>query len=197
MCCGHPNIAFLYGVCNPNSHQPLIVTSFYTCSGKPQTFSNILPLTPSESAGLIHILGGILKGIQHMHRRGILHNDIKGDNVVLTDNLPHNTPADQHLWPIIIDFNKASPVHAAKKYNLTKKIRIVYKQRYTQLAPDLVDGLVQQCPATDIYSFGVLAKKAISDSPKHGKLVKPLDACTAYHSQNRPTITHLLSSLNI
>ena len=137
-CSGHPNIVYLYGVCNPNCDRPMIVTALYTVSGKPQTLADALPLT--RCIELVQVLVKILEGLQFIHRKRILHNDIKCDNIVLTDTLPCDAPRDQKIWPIIIDFNKASPFKAAKQYNLSKKWRNKYKVKYTQLAPDLVDG---------------------------------------------------------
>ena len=73
--------------------------------------------------------------------------------------------------------------------------KLKYKKWYTQLAPELVDGLVPQCVAPDIFSIGVLAEKVIlhahSSTPKLLNIFKP---CTNYHSAERPTIDYLLSS---
>ena len=58
---------------------------------------------------------GVAKGLLHIHSKHILHNDLKADNIALTDWLPacNGTPA--HLWPIIIDFNKACSSSKGKK----------------------------------------------------------------------------------
>ena len=60
-CCGHPNIVYLYGVCNPNCDRPMIVTALYTVSGKPQTLADALPLT--RCIELVQVLVKILEGL--------------------------------------------------------------------------------------------------------------------------------------
>ena len=45
---------------------------------------------------------------------------------------------------LFVDFSKACPSSKGKKYNLTLQRWETYKRRYTQLAPDLVDGRVPQ-----------------------------------------------------
>ena len=201
MCRGHPNIAFLYGVCSPSIDRPLIITALYTVSGTPQTLSDALPINRCNE--LLCVLIGILKGLEFMHNKKILHNDIKCDNIVLSDNVPCDAPPHQTIWPVIIDFNKATPFSSTKMYTLSKEWRIKYKAKYTQLAPDLIDGCVRQSPSTDVYSFGALMKKALSyssafkESAMRSKLWKLANDCTAYGSTSRPSTSHLLSSIHL
>lgn len=59
---------------------------------------------------------GVAAGHTHIHGKGILHNDVKTDNIALGDCLPANkeTPV-AGVWPTIVDFGKACPSKHGKK----------------------------------------------------------------------------------
>ena len=60
------------------------------------------------------ILFGVCNGLAAIHKRGYLHNDLKCDNIVLSDCIP-NCSKPSPVWPIIIDFGKARTEKNAKK----------------------------------------------------------------------------------
>lgn len=59
-----------------------------------------------ELSAWVRILLGICNGLDAIHKKGYLHNDLKCDNIVLSDYLPMSNHVPP-LWPIIIDFGKA------------------------------------------------------------------------------------------
>ena len=132
---------------------------------------------------------GVAKGLLHIHSKHILHNDLKADNIALTDCLPACNGTLAHLWPIIIDFNKACPSSKGKKYTLDPHQRKAFKKHYTQLAPDLIDGMVEQTFLSDVYSFGKLMERmanACSDKGGSGKYLHRLAMqSTSYASMKR------------
>jgi serine/threonine protein kinase len=184
LCSGHPNLAYLYGVCTPSGSHPQLVTAFYSVAGKPLTLSAGCYKLNLSDVQIANIMLGILDGLSHIHSRNILHNDIKGNNIVLSD-CANLLPS---IRPIIIDFNKAAPFKAAKMYKLTEEDKVIYRKRFTQLAPDLIDGLVKQSTATDVYSFGVMAEELIGCTQK----VPMMTRCTTYYSNDRPTISTII-----
>lgn len=102
---------------------------------------------------------GVAEGLSYVHSKNILHNDVKADNVALSDCLPACDNAPTNLWPTLVDFSKACPSSKGKKYTLLPQQREAYKKRYSHLAPDLVDGRVKQSCLSDVYSFGKLMEK--------------------------------------
>ncbi|XP_066920189.1 uncharacterized protein [Clytia hemisphaerica] len=95
----------------------------------------------------IKVCYGLIKGLVHMHRQGVLHNDIKSNNVMLKSN----------LVPVFIDFGKATLRKCPEIYRLTEKQRVRYNSKYLYLAYELrnVWG-TKTSTATDIYSLGYL-----------------------------------------
>ena len=90
-------------------------------------------------------------------------------------------------------------MNAAKKYNLTKAGKDVYHKKFTQLAPDLIDGLVPQSTASDIYSYGVLADRVVTSSQVSASASSFKDcvkACMLYHAQSRPNMYQLVTELS-
>ena len=84
---------------------------------------------------------GVAAGLTHIHGKGILHNHIKADNIALGDCLPTSEIPVAQFWPTIIDFGKACPSEMGKKYVLDHYQKEVYRNRYSHIAPDLVDGI--------------------------------------------------------
>ena len=123
---------------------------------------------------------GVAEGLLHIHSIGVLHNDIKADNVALSDCTPECKEHPARWWPTIIDFGKACPVSKAKRYKLQRHQQKAFKQRYSQLAPDLIDGKVTQNSLSDVYSFGKLIERMASVTTD-GKTLRELSSqCTAF-----------------
>ena len=96
----------------------------------------------------------------------------------------------------IIDFGKACMVCNAKHYKLSAAEVEVYKKEHTHIAPDLREGLVSQCTATNVYAFGRIMKRIISCMHIHHDALKKLSRRTlAHHSHERPTVNHIVEEI--
>ena len=95
----------------------------------------------------------VTDAIRYMHSRSILHNDIKGDNVIIS------TCKQSVFIPKVCDFGKATHLQNPKVYSLTEKEMITYNTRHRHLAHELrnVKGSCQS-PLTDTYSLGYMFK---------------------------------------
>lgn len=142
-------------------------------------------------------LTGVANGLAHIHAQGVLHNDLKSDNIVLTDCTPAASKSvSQKLWPIIVDFSKACPEDDGKTYHLQPMEIKQHKKCYPHLAPDLVDGKVKQSTASDVYSFGRVVQKLSTLSTASGKDFSGLSAlCTTYTDSNRQKLHVTISTL--
>lgn len=179
-----------FGVC---IQMRAIVMSLITVHGQPLPLHLALNRDNSviklDTPTLLRCLLHLSLGLQFVHDKGILHNDLKLDNVVLG-----NTKSGL-LKTFIIDFGKACTILAAKSYKLTEEEKAKHKTDHSQVAPDLRDGLVKQSVATDVFSIGRIlnkANKAIIESKEFALFIKQ---CLQYHSHNRPSIEDVVSIL--
>ena len=179
-----------FGVCK---EKRAIVMSYITLSGKPINLHTLLYTTP-EGITLtevlsFHILVEISKGLQFIHDSGILHNDLKLDNIVLGNSIT------KPLRAYIVDFGKACRVSNGKTYTLSPEDKALYQREHTQIAPDLRDGHTAQSQATDIYSLGRVIKK-VNQTVLHSEEVTSIaKEALNYYSYNRPTISHIITRL--
>ena len=132
---------------------------------------------------------GVCKGLQFIHGRGYLHNDVKLDNIVL------GTTRTGELKPYIIDFGKARRIDGGKMYTLSEIERQQFKLEHTHIAPDLRDGLVPQSIATDIYSYGRVIKQCNSIVIRSIKLKEFNRIILSYHSNDRPQLDNICDVL--
>ena len=130
-------------------------------------------------ASFLHAIG-VAEGLLHIHSLGVLHNDIKADNVALSDCTPECKDRPARWWPTIIDFGKASPATKAKRHKLQRHQQKVFNERYSQLAPDMIDGRVVQNSLSDVYSFSKLIERMASVAADYKTLCQLSSQCTAY-----------------
>lgn len=88
----------------------------------------------------IHILKGIAKGIQHIHKKGYIHGDIKSLNVLINDDLE----------PLLCDFGLLQKINKKKNQNIVPSGTIKW------MAPELLKEKPQIFQNSDVWSFGVI-----------------------------------------
>lgn len=86
------------------------------------------------------VLDDILDGVDYLHKRGIVHNDLKPSNIIITSSSRSK----------IIDFGFSSSEDSA--YSGVRG----GSDGYT--APEILRGEKSMCPASDIYSVGKIMK---------------------------------------
>lgn len=189
--CCHPNLPLLYGTCLA-AH--MIIMSFHVCGQNVSLSVHAAIFVKSNSGMQVPefsvkqwqtILHGLLSAVHYLHGLQILHNDIKGDNVVIEKQ-------DCGVRAVLVDLGKSCYVHKAKKYSLSNAEKKRYIANHPQIAPDIRDGHCKQSKASDIYSVG----RIIDIINKH-KLSIPLlhtmsQKCLQY---DRPTSSDLYSML--
>ena len=118
-----------------------------------------------------HIFIKILEGVQFLHSKGILHNDIKADNIVVCNERV-----------VLIDFGKASMIKCPVTYNIRKSDQVTYNLYHRHLAYELRNKAnSKQTKSTDIYSIGYLFKhvaavlpyKPLIELGRHMKVPEP------------------------
>ena len=180
-----------FGVCK---EKRAIIMSYINLTDKPISLHAVLvkpsdELFPTPQVA-IDILIQVSNGLNFVHNKGFLHNDLKLDNIVLGNSV------SKPLKAYIIDFGKACLSDHGKKYHLSAKEIQTYKEEHSHIAPDLRDGHISQCPATDVFSLGRILKK-VNRTVIHFHVVTELARqCLAYYSHDRPSIGDVTTKLN-
>ena len=159
----HESMCFLFGIqCDSGPY--CLIMNLYTVDGVSINVHDLIciPGWIDTSEQDLTTKQCVLKHryatLHHVHGLGIIHRDLKTDNVVFYCHY-------DFLQPVIIDFGKSVYACSAKKFILTGEKKVEYRQNHKHIATDLVDGLVKPSPASDVYSFGQLFKNVICHFP--------------------------------
>jgi len=132
----HPNIVASYAVGDYNG-QPFIVMEYIRGKTLKDYLREVGPLTEEEA---VYVMIQICQGVHEAHSQGIIHRDLKSQNVMIDDELNVK----------IADFGIALSSNEA---DMTQTNTIMGSVHY--LAPELARGSLAT-PASDIYSLGIL-----------------------------------------
>ena len=132
----HPNIVASYAV-GEYKAQPFIVMEYIRGKTLKDYLREIGPLTAEEA---VYVMIQICQGVDQAHHQGIIHRDLKAQNVMIDDELNVK----------IADFGIALSSNEA---DMTQTNTIMGSVHY--LAPELARGSLAT-PASDIYALGIL-----------------------------------------
>lgn len=142
----HPNIARVIDAGTTNSGRPFFVMELVR--GEPiTTFCDHRKLKLEERLSLFH---DVCKAIEHAHQKGIVHRDIKPNNILVTI-------ADDKPVVKVIDFGIAKAMHATltDKTLFTEFRQLIGTPLY--MSPEQAERAgVDVDTRTDIYSLGVV-----------------------------------------
>ena len=105
------------------------------------------PLSPEHAS---RVFAGLTSALAHAHERGVLHRDVKPDNVILA----HGDDA-----PKLIDFGVSKVIFAEANRKLTSYGRVIGTPGF--VAPEVLRGDEADARA-DLYGLGVCAYFALS-----------------------------------
>ena len=180
-------LPLLLGVCI--SDNPLLmVTQFHGVNGKCVTLTSAqnIPLWKCLPEWA-RIFLETAEALQYVHDKGLLHNDIKGDNVIITKIC--------NFHPVLIDFGKCRTIRNAKQYKLNKQEQKNHRNRYWHIAPGLVCGTHKQSYKSDVFSFGVMMK-SVCVATKYKQLKYISKECMNESPSNRPMLTYVQGKLS-
>lgn len=112
-------------------------------------------LSQDQWMSICHML---IQAVVFMHTKGMLHNDIKSNNIMLKKSY------SGEFIPVVVDMGKVTLRKIPEVYRLSQRQRERYNRKYPHLAYELRNSYGSKTStATDIYSLGYLYK-FISDS---------------------------------
>jgi predicted Ser/Thr protein kinase len=167
----HPNIVQVYDV-GQHDGRPYIVMQYVDGESLSTVVENLGAMEPKDAA---KVIAGMLRGLHHAHEAGIVHRDVKPDNVLVTKG-------DQ---PKLLDFGLATESEGSLQ--ITKDGMVVGTPYY--LSPEQARGK-KASPASDIYAAGVTLYYLLTGT-------RPFNGATALavlnkqiHEQPVPPIKH-------
>lgn len=86
-----------------------------------------------------HQVRGIVNGLDHIHKYGVIHGDLKGDNVLL----------GQHLRPKLCDFGLSKFVDGITSASKKGAGSLMW------MSPELFDGDGQRTFSSDVYALAM------------------------------------------
>ncbi len=111
-----------------------------------------LPLPSVDVNWVLRVLAGLAAGLDHAHRRGILHLDIKPANVLLADSGE----------PMLLDFNLA--------HDRTRRDRRAVGGTILYMAPEQIAAMLDPAAArvderSDLFALGALVYELLAGAP--------------------------------
>jgi len=159
----HPNVVACHAVIASNEANSGYQLVLDYCEGgtlRSHLLSAYDPCPPLSLIETQSLIGGILKGLRYLHQQGLLHDDLKPENIFLTYS------SEGSLVAKIGDFGSAHPVNHSKQSDHSEQSRREIGSP-TYAAPERFEG--HASVASDLYSVGVmLYELLIGDRPFSG-----------------------------
>ena len=157
----HPNSVRVFDFGSDRETQSLFIIMEFLVGQKLSDLLRTTPILPPTR--VVHIAAYIAKALEEAHRRGIVHRDVKPDNIFLQE------VAGEQDFAKILDFGLAKFVTGEfERDQLTRSGYVVGSPEY--MAPEQASG-ADVGPAADIYSLGIVMYECLT-----GRL--PFDATT-------------------
>ncbi len=121
-----------------------------------RTLSEVIKDGPMPAAKAVHIASQICRSLGEAHRAGIVHRDIKPDNIILI-----NVDQDD-AFVKVLDFGIAKAVMGEDDVQLTGDGRIIGTPRYMSPEQILAEPLDHR---SDIYSLGCILYEMLCGAP--------------------------------
>ena len=103
-------------------------------------------------ADTLRLAGDLLDALDHAHARGIIHRDVKPENVVMSPE-----------GAVLLDFGIARAVWASGSDRLTRSGIAVGTSTY--MSPEQITALQELDPRSDLYSLGCVLFECLAGQP--------------------------------
>lgn len=185
----HRGLPLLFGVITKEMLMRL-VTQFHGHKHQSVTLKKGLKNLKLDKPSWLAILTNIIEALDHVHKAGVLHNDLKSNNVLLEN-------CDQIWNPVVIDFGKARLITNPKPVmSLSASAQERYAKLYPHIATEIVIGTGQQSVASDIFSLGRIALAILDLLPTAtAHSLRMARKATTHDPVKRPSLEELSAAL--
>jgi len=169
----HPNIVPLYD--SGDADGMLYFVMPY--EDGPSLRSRLARDGPLPIPDALHVLRDVMRALQYAHEHGVVHRDIKPDNVMMSGGAA-----------VVTDFGIAKAVSAAQVQGTTTDLTLAGSGIGTAayMAPEQAVGDPASDHRVDIYSFGCLAYEVLTGEPPFHDM--PLHQVVAAHMSTVPPL---------
>lgn len=143
----HPNIVPVFDTGIGPDQRPYLVMDYI--EGQP--LSKLIADKRLNDVSIARLIAKVGHALQHAHQRGILHRDIKPDNILV----------DRSGQPFVVDFGIARDTEDEGEA-LTRVGQVVGTPYY--IAPEQIQGQALG-PETDVWALGVVLYYALAGHP--------------------------------
>ena len=174
----HPNLPFLFGVLT--EREPYAIVIQFLGTGKETlTLQRVVRKRMLDKKSTANVFKEIAETLEHIHSRGIVHNDLKSNNVII------QRKNGGSFQPIIIDFGKSEEIRKLK----------AYRRKGDYLAPEVREGK-KQSPASDIFSLGKMLESSVSGRSFLALFTEVISITTSEHAWDRPSADQVVLAIN-
>jgi serine/threonine protein kinase/F0F1-type ATP synthase assembly protein I len=117
------------------------------------TLTNLIQTTPSAEYSLL-MAGQVLRGLENLHKAGVIHRDLKPDNVMV----------DSEFRLKLIDFGLAKHLPGGQAlHSQTITVGLIGTPRY--MSPEQILEKRNPTPAADLWAFGCILFELLNGDP--------------------------------
>ena len=140
----HPNTVQIYDFGRTKEGQPYYVMEYL----EGLTLTGLVHHAGPVPAGrVIHILRQLAAALREAHRRGMVHRDVKPDNIMLCRR-------GEDDFVKLLDFGLVKDVEREQTRDVTKQIRILGTPRY--MSPERIRNPADVDARADVYALGAV-----------------------------------------
>ena len=153
----HQHLPYLFGICSTSTPYCL-VSRFCGIEGEAVTVLDALRKESSAKLPWFSLMRESASALEYMHRSGYLHNDVKSDNLLLTQDLSstQGQSVNQNVHVVLNDFGKSRCIAQGKLYKLSPAEKEKYYKLHSHIAPEVIEGDAPQSVQSDIFSLGIV-----------------------------------------
>ncbi len=149
----HPNTVEVYDFGRTREGQPYYVMEYLDGVTLAELVEHSGPVPPGRA---IHVLRQVAAALREAHKRGMIHRDVKPENVMLCRRGEDDVVK-------LLDFGLVKNLERVETRDITKQIKILGTPRY--MAPERIVNPTDVDARSDIYALGAVGYYLVTGKP--------------------------------